>query len=196
MQIRKRGLENKKTQNHIGKRFNLLTVSKVSDLKREKGKVLWDCQCDCGNIKRGITSYDLKSGKVKSCGCIRAIKGKNNIGWKGYEDISGRYWNSLRRAAENRNIPFNITMEEAWSVLLKQNKKCSITGLDLKFPSDTRNTNGTASIDRIDSKKSYSIDNIQWVHKWINIMKWDLTKEEFVNMCKLVVDFNGSDVNS
>jgi hypothetical protein len=39
------------------------------------------------------------------------------------------------------------------------------------------------SVDRIDSKKSYSNDNIQLVCSIINTMKWDLDQEDFINLC-------------
>jgi len=44
----------------------------------------------------------------------------------------------------------------------------------------------TASLDRIDSTKSYHKDNIQWVHKRVNRMKMNYTMEEFVDWCKKV----------
>ena len=48
----------------------------------------------------------------------------------------------------------------------------------------------TASIDRIDSKSGYIEGNIQWVHKFINSMKLDHTQEEFIKLCKAVVNHN------
>lgn len=33
------------------------------------GAAIWDCICDCGNIGI-VTSYQLKSGHSKSCGCL------------------------------------------------------------------------------------------------------------------------------
>lgn len=32
--------------------------------------------------------------------------------------------------------------------------------------------------------------NLRWVTSTINHMKWDLTDEEFVNMCRVVVDLS------
>lgn len=45
---------------------------------------------------------------------------------------------------------------------------------------------GTASLDRIDSSGDYAEGNVQFVHKTINKMKWDLTDMEFRNFCVLV----------
>jgi len=49
----------------------------------------------------------------------------------------------------------------------------------------SRKTN-TASLDRIDCNKSYSIENIQWVHKDVNIMRNAYSIDRFVEICKLV----------
>lgn len=58
-----------KKQEFIGKKFNSLTVLRPSE-KRVNGKIMWECQCDCGNITLVSTS-NLTSGQVKSCGCAR-----------------------------------------------------------------------------------------------------------------------------
>lgn len=50
-------------------RFGKLVVLKDSG-KRYNGRVVWECQCDCGNIHY-VTTDRLTSGKTKSCGCIR-----------------------------------------------------------------------------------------------------------------------------
>ena len=48
----------------------------------------------------------------------------------------------------------------------------------------------TASLDRIDSSKGYTTDNIQWVHKDINIMKNDYGNDYFIEICKKVAKNN------
>lgn len=49
-----------------GKKFGRLTV--VSREASKNGKVRWLCKCTCGNFKT-VTSENLKSGRVQSCGC-------------------------------------------------------------------------------------------------------------------------------
>jgi hypothetical protein len=50
-----------------GQTFNRLTV--VSKAGMRKGKKLWNCLCSCGN-KSVVTTHALKSGGIKSCGCL------------------------------------------------------------------------------------------------------------------------------
>lgn len=71
-----------------GQKFGFLTVVKDSGERIGCGNhVLWECQCECGNITK-VTGTNLKDGHVKSCGCkkmsygeyyISQILEKNNI---------------------------------------------------------------------------------------------------------------------
>lgn len=58
-------------QNLTGQQFNLLTVLEYL------GNSTWLCQCSCGNQTQVRTS-SLKSGKTKSCGCLRGQNTKHN----------------------------------------------------------------------------------------------------------------------
>ncbi len=56
--------------NLIGKTFGRLTVIRLADVQKPGKGVLWLCQCSCG--KECIAnSIMLRSGHVKSCGCLR-----------------------------------------------------------------------------------------------------------------------------
>ena len=50
--------------------------------------------------------------------------------------------------------------------------------IEIKFKK-RHNDSKTASLDRIDSSKGYTEDNIQWVHKDVNQMKMDLPEQRF-----------------
>jgi hypothetical protein len=105
--------------------------------------------------------------------------------WRGYEDISLTVWNSYRRNAAERDLPFDISIEEGWSVFLKQRRRCALTGLPISF-SRTRRDGRSASIDRIDSTKGYCSGNVQWVHKLVNRLKGDLPESVFLSLCRLI----------
>lgn len=61
------------------------------------------------------------------------------------------------RQARSRGWDWEITEEDAYAVLEKQEFKCALSGLSLTFKPQT------ASLDRVDSKRHYTPDNIQWV---------------------------------
>ena len=64
------GCKNYESRNYkdlIGKRFGKLTVIKQNDRQSTKDRhILWDCQCDCGNI-RTVKSNQLLNGSVFEC---------------------------------------------------------------------------------------------------------------------------------
>lgn len=99
-------------------------------------------------------------------------------------EISKKFWNSIKRSADKRKIAFEITPEDAWSVFLTQKRRCAITGILLDF--STYGYKGTASLDRLDSYKAYTLSNIQWVYSPINMMKGSHNYNYFIYLCNLV----------
>ena len=59
-----------------GTKYNKLTVLKQADI--EAKDTYWECKCECGNITT-VRGTDLRSGKVKSCGCLRGHSGINGF---------------------------------------------------------------------------------------------------------------------
>ena len=58
-----------KQLNLIGQRFGKLEVIEKSAIRRRKS-IMWVCRCDCGN-NTIAASNDLRSGEVRSCGCMK-----------------------------------------------------------------------------------------------------------------------------
>ena len=88
-----------------------------------------------------------------------------------------------------RNIEVHCTIQDAWKQFEKQDGKCALSGAILSLPlsyKDKKFTN--ASLDRIDSSKPYDVDNIQWVDKHINIMKNALPENDFIEICRRIVE--------
>nr|DAS56358.1 MAG TPA: ethylene-responsive transcription factor [Bacteriophage sp.] len=57
----------------LNKKIGRLTVIEKTDKRAKRGRVIWKCLCDCGNIVEKSTA-DLK--KAKSCGCLFKEQGK------------------------------------------------------------------------------------------------------------------------
>ena len=98
-------------------------------------------------------------------------------------------FNRIKRNAKVRKIPFFITEDFVVELFHKQNGKCALSGLDLNFGESTTDET-TASLDRINSHKSYDPENVQWVHKDINLMKMDFDEKYFIFLCARVADKN------
>jgi hypothetical protein len=155
----------------------------------KKGKwTYWVCECICGNI-REVYQTHLINGNSKSCGCTALKTGSDHPLWKGCGDISGQFFSAIRAGAKSRNLEFNITVEESWELFLKQNKKCALSGIDITI-NPTRDEETTASLDRIDNTKGYEPDNIQWLHKYVNMMKSSYSQELFLQLCSKITCYN------
>ncbi|MBR5218361.1 MAG: hypothetical protein IKV89_01400 [Clostridia bacterium] len=59
-----------------GQRFGRLTAIRSTG-ERKNGSYVWECKCDCGNIKF-VVAYSLTTGGTKSCGCLRPKKEKTD----------------------------------------------------------------------------------------------------------------------
>ena len=175
------------SNNLIGKKINALTYVKFSHRANDSNAFgIW--KCDCG---KEITARiaDVVLNRKKSCNCFRLRKKENNSQWTGYKDITGNYWGIVKKGAIQRNLEFTITIEYIWDLFIKQNKKCALSGIELCWPTRCKAGDGTASLDRIDSKKGYVYGNVQWVHKTINCIKRDLSDDEFIDWCRKVTMF-------
>ncbi len=197
----------------IGKTIGLLTVVELDSLKSRpgaKGKRAryWQCECSCGKTYIANTNT-LNSGRVVSCGCKKKengmLKRKPKIvkqrvahNFSGYEGLSGDYVGNIKRKAKARKISFDesLTARVLWDLLVSQDFRCKLSGLPIKTSRNFKNNlEQTASLDRIDSKKSYTLENVQWVHKDVNWLKNRFDQGKFVELCRLVA-YNNSDASS
>ena len=170
-----------------GQKFDRLKFIK-EDIPKY-GKKYWICECDCGKIKY-YDYYNIIKGYVKSCGCYHKENVKN-YNWTGYNNISGTYWGALVSGAKRRNIEFNISLEYAWNIYEKQNKKCKLSNLPIEFETKNKKIEHfNASLDRIDSSKGYIEGNVQWIVKEINYMKNKLNENKFIYLCKKIALYN------
>jgi len=92
----------------------------------------------------------------------------------------------MRFAAKRRRIVFDVSPKFLWQLFLKQERKCALSDLPLDFGRGKRGLFRTASLDRIDSSKGYTEDNVQWVHRQVNVMKHELSYQEFQDLVERV----------
>ena len=173
--IPKNRLNNKKLKS--GQIFGILTLIKPNGKTKHDGGTQWLCKCSCGNSVI-VPQSRLKNKRVKSCGCWR--KRKQNHRWKGYCGISGARVSEIKLRAKKKHLKFNLNAKFLWELYIKQDRKCAITGVYIDLDTD-------GSLDRIDSSKGYTTDNIWWVRKNINKIKLDFSLKDFVSLCEQVV---------
>jgi hypothetical protein len=144
---------------YLGKRFNdLLVIDTIKRMDYKQPRMQAVCKCECGKITYQ-DFYDLRLNHVKTCGCGKI-----------YEDANFRYMlNNTKNSSKNVDRKCNnLTIEDLKEKWEQQNGMCAYTGIELVLPINSCKPNPDvsykmASIDRIDSSKPYTKDNIQFV---------------------------------
>ena len=146
----------------IGKKFNrLIAIEKT----KRKYATYYKCICDCGNetmVYRG----NLKSGKVKSCGCLMKEFARNSFynsfykhGCSGYNETKEyTAWQNMKTRCYNENY-HNYHRYGGRGI-----KVCDKWLNDFQaFLDDVGNAPGLEySIDRIDNDGHYEPGNVRW----------------------------------
>lgn len=174
---------------YTGKVFGYLTV--LSQVPSKYGQSRWRVRCRCEKEYDIASVHLLRSPKEapRSCGCTTS--GIESYRFTGHGEIDGQHWGRLKNQCVNRRsrtLEFTITIEEAWSLFLQQERRCALSGKGIGFLFSENNPK-TASLDRIDSSLGYVSGNVQWVHKDINAMKGALPDSVFIEWCRKIRDY-------
>ena len=81
-------------------------------------------------------------------------------------------------------------MYEMWN---KQEGKCALTGIPMTVTERGR-TNTNISLDRIDSNKGYTKDNVHLICSAVNFMKSNLSLDEFIMYCQSIIDYKNKKI--
>jgi hypothetical protein len=156
--------------------------------KKGKHKYI-KCLCTkCNDSESYIRiQYLLQDNSYKQCNNCR-LKERMDSADVNFSKKENQYFSKVKYGAKKRKIPFSITKKYIYNILAKQNNKCAISGKPMFFDADTDEEK--ASLDRIDASLGYIHGNLQWVRKRFNLMKGNLTEDEFVINCRDVVLFS------
>lgn len=174
-----------KEGDRINDSFTLVkNYSKKTKLKG-RNLWLWDCKCDCGNEFHCredvlINRYGCHSCTNKKTSTETALKKKNGIIHAG---LKNRLLKDYRVGASRRGMEFNLTFEE-FVKLVEQNcfycgAKPELHEYELQYMQKTQKPWLHNGIDRIDSSKGYTIDNVVPCCSKCNYAKHEMTTEEF-----------------
>lgn len=161
-----------------------VTFNGYSQTKSGKQVTSWKVCCISCNYSRIVKRADHAKGHAnKPC---KKCSNKNNNPQGSYNGLRVSHVNKYKIHALSRSKKWEVDIDYLAELAKKQNFKCAFTKQDLVFEGNFSDI--TASLDRIDNKMGYVVGNVQWVHKKINMMRGQLTVDDFFNMCNMVVN--------
>lgn len=118
---------------------------------------------------------------------------RNENKWSGYASYhrsklkEPERWllKQARTRAKDKNLEFDLVLED-----IKIPQRCPIMDEILQYIPHAY-SDYSPSIDRVDSSRGYTKDNIQIISTIANRMKWNATKEQLLTFCQGVLSLEG-----
>jgi hypothetical protein len=188
----------KNLDNLIAKKFGRWTILKRS--KNIHKEVYFFCKCDCGT-KRKVKAASLRAGTSKSCGCLlKELVSKRNHIRNMYQKISppghtvfGSLKHLYKFCAKKRRILWTLTDDFFKNITKQDCHYCGKKPSQVSKPRSMKTRRGSSirayengfyiynGIDRIDSSKGYTEDNVVPCCSSCNYAKLNMTQHEFSN---------------
>lgn len=156
---------------NINDKFGSLTFIGMSELKKD-GRRTGNFKCDCGKLHT-TTLRNVLTGKTKSCGCQRKV-GLNPHNRTIHVSYSpkrtfGHFHAQLKESAKRKNLKISISTSDLKKLVLSP---CFYCGNKHDVP---------IGLDRIDSSKGYTEDNVVPACTVCNRMKLNMSVYQFIS---------------
>jgi hypothetical protein len=153
-------------------RFGHLVAIRGVGKRDNKHGYWWKCRCDCGNLVSSNAS-DLRSGHKKSCGCYGRSLGNG-------ESVFNAHYGAYIKSAKIKRRIFNLTKEEFRKIVLEPCYYCGEFPMRVLTHKGCRGSFVANGVDRVDSDKGYTLDNVVPCCPECNMMKMDLSINVFL----------------
>lgn len=119
--------------------------------KSSKRGPYYRCVCECGNAQYIATSSDLRSGKIKSCGCWRKSREKAaSVRTHGMRQTrTYQAWANMKSRCRSSKAYIDITYSPAWESFEN-------------FYKDMGECPAELTLDRKDTRLGYYKENCRW----------------------------------
>ena len=100
----------------------------------------------------------------------------------------------------HKKLTFQITENDLKQIYIKQEGKCNLSGIHMTYigyqGTDSHKQNKwNISVDRIDSTKGYTVNNIQLLCGIVNKMKTDMNDNELLILCNNILRTKCTEIN-
>lgn len=167
-----------KLKDMTNQKFGRLTVISRAD-NSANGKTMWNCICDCGK-KTIVSATNLRTGAVKSCGCMR----KETIAKSNYKHGQRRtrlynIWAKMRYRCEKEYDSAykyyggrGIKVCKEWSTSFETFQKWALSN----------GYSENLTIERIDVNGNYCPQNCKWI---------ELSQQANNRRNNILIEYNG-----
>lgn len=181
-------------------------LAKAADIRNQERKTFWAetinknlLECRTCKKEQDLTNYTKRRDNANYltyeteciiCSCKRKKeKSHERLLNNGLKYNIKTMMNRFKKRANKKEFDFDIDKEYLEELFNEQKGICSLTGRQLVF--DVNNEN-RLSLDRIDSKKGYVKNNVQWVCWIANNSKQESTMEQWLKLCQDAINHNNS----
>jgi 5-methylcytosine-specific restriction endonuclease McrA len=172
-----------------GQRFGKWTVESYTDLLSDRGRVYWNCVCDCGS-KKAVLGFNLAQGRSHSCHSCAHKTGKgSHARWKKRKPEGHAARTSAKcqyiRSARDRGIKFALSDDLVFQLMEGNCTYCGSGPVSESHPS----SNGVFKfngIDRVDNSRGYVPDNVVTCCMFCNLAKRDRSVSDFLTWARKV----------
>lgn len=164
----------KSSLSYVGQTYGRLTV--LNQYSKKKS-IYFTCKCECGVIKD--FRKDCISGptaETVSCGCRinELYSERRKMGQKNRDegkDVVSAIWSRAKYRAKQKGLDFTIEQKD---IIIPD--KCPLLGINI-IPK-AKDRIHSPSLDRIDSTKGYTPDNVWIISNRANTLKNDASLQE------------------
>lgn len=173
--------------NEVGNRYGKLVVEYEDG--RADGVALWHCRCDCGQYTT-TRAPSLRNGSTRSCGCINVARLRARQIPRRIRAMNIAF-NTMKQNARGRDLQWQLPDDVVEHLCAQDCHYCGSPPSNFGR-TDLQGVYRYNGLDRVDSARGYSVDNVVPCCIVCNRAKSDLPLAEFLEwVCRLSRKYSG-----